>query len=1032
MPTIEDDNLGLIAPNIVVRVATPPQYVSTGINESSPIPILNKTIIDIKKSGSELIGKDSVKDLVALTREGNNLHFHIKTYSVREMRGMDMILGGDIEESTPPVPPGPPPSPMGISTSDIGDAIPDISTAPSFPTILYLMGDLVGVRPPANPLPLPPSPPPAPGSPPPSPPPPRPPTPDPWTPLEVSSIFNFEYFPSAVYIPAISSCISTPYFAPEAKRHLNGVRANADNPDGAIYLWKAMADSDGLNFPKIQPLPDGSIVVPAQDKARPVPYGDIIIEPWQGERKVNLTTGSKTGKSLNAFALILDIEPGGSGIMTNAGLWNIKICFGDFEFGISEGKAELTVTIKDWDVRKNIDIKPPADSYIEENFSRGAYVISFIPVWNGLLVSYGVPASSDWGDTITFIPKDTTINIDDQIRYLLKGTDPKVLSKDEMLSVKNTTLTVGEEGYVPPFPPKIVVKRKGQRYKAPGIFISGRKMYQIKKSRKKSHTTKFISNTNFDTGKKLTLKFHRCGGNFQFVPIWFTPYSKYHYLFAGAADIRDLPKDPPTRRSKNDPTGAKSGGPGAADKTIPDKKDVFNVPSHNKKYILPILNFSSDDLDFRTHTTTIVKSKADPFSCISMEFRSVNPNVRRPIQVWGMVTVDDNSTTQVFEIIPPLNGEGVLNNSDLPEPRIRRFSISRALDGANGEIVWDRNDPVKGLLPRPGQKIGAIRVGIFGGANTRYKGQATSGVVFTGIAMGNAQEDSPDENLVRIPLRGREAKLDADGGIVLINPPVFDGWEHTLAMQILADYAGVPINTDLSTPYNLISTIDINAPNLWFEMGTSVFQAMDTIAKQSSSLFYFNRYGTLIYFDSENSTGVNWDYPDLSLESFNDEPDFQTMRNEIIVRGLVYAPGALNKLQNQTEIGLDPPTQIFEVRVPIKTTPTFPWSRQGVITFGNILPDVGSIYEYTLRTAKAIGRPRATARCQIPPNSNIELFDTINKKWIITSISHEADTQAKRWTMSLGVELFEAIPEIAGDPILESLTDPPKKKPTPK
>ena len=117
------------------------------------------------------------------------------------------------------------------------------------------------------------------------------------------------------------------------------------------------------------------------------------------------------------------------------------------------------------------------------------------------------------------------------------------------------------------------------------------------------------------------------------------------------------------------------------------------------------------------------------------------------------------------------------------------------------------------------------------------------------------------------------------------------------------------------------------------------------------------------------------------------------------------------------------PTQVVVIRIPIKTIPEFPWARQAVYTIGPIVQDIGELQRFARRIAQGIGRPRATARCQIPPNANIELLDTINTNWIVTSISHEADTQAKKWTMSVGVELFIDNPDVVGEPIAQLLTD---------
>ena len=251
MPAIPDDTLGILAPNIIVRVGTPPPYTSEGVSESNIIPRLDLITIDIASKKTMDIDQDYTKALIKEARKKHLLTFLIKDYG---SSGKIVLPPG-----VPPPPPSPeppesppslPPSPFlesPPSTSKKRQEILDISEADPFPEIGYYSRDLVGVVP--TPLVDPP-----PGTP--------EPTPDNWTPLEISSLPYFASFPSAIYVPAINSCISTPYYAPEAKRHLNGVLGSTFNviPGKTVYLWDSSNKTSGPSIePPISTREDGSI-----------------------------------------------------------------------------------------------------------------------------------------------------------------------------------------------------------------------------------------------------------------------------------------------------------------------------------------------------------------------------------------------------------------------------------------------------------------------------------------------------------------------------------------------------------------------------------------------------------------------------------------------------------------------------------------------------------------------------------------------------------------------------------------------------
>jgi hypothetical protein len=499
-------------------------------------------------------------------------------------------------------------------------------------------------------------------------------------------------------------------------------------------------------------------------------------------------------------------------------------------------------------------------------------------------------------------------------------------------------------------------------------------------------------------GTRLKIVYNHCGGALKFVPVYFPQYSRYHYVYPGSASNEDLTTPPDY--VKGPPK--KPGGPA----TLTTKKldqNVFLVPTKFTGITMPIFGFQSGSfVDFRTHLTTIDRDKSKPMTCFSMEFKSITPDVRIPIQVWGGVVVDNVVVGSGFVTQAPPNQDGVLSAASISVPRIRSVSVQRGLDGATGDIVWDRFDPLTQMVdPRPFQEVGAIQIQALGGANTQ------PGIIFTGIAYGNAEEDNSGENLVRIPLKGRESKLSSEGGLGLVNVPFFDGYDHRDAMAYMALYGGFPLDTSLSTPFRLISSYNINNPVVDFPMGTPVSQAMDTISQYGGALYYFNRFGTCIYIDVEKSTGVDWNYPDLSLESFSDEPDHTWVRNQILITALVAYPQIGQSIA--TNSGAIK-TQAVILTVNMDTYPTFAWSKMAVYAIPQIVKDVNELQRLATRISLGQSRPRSSARCKIPGNAQIELLDTINGKWLITSISHQLDLQRKTWSTDLGVELF--IPDV--------------------
>jgi hypothetical protein len=978
MPSYTDDELWLIAPNIQVQVGSPSQP-PPGELPSLAFPANIFTSLSIYSRRTEPIGKDRTNDLIALTKPKPPTHFLLKNYA-------DPVAKPTPSPPPPPPPLPPPPSLLPPSTPPFTaqtasptptpspppsskSSLPDLPPGLPFDEIKYVPKDLVGVIPPplgkvsasrgiAQIR---------------------------WDPLIKSTYASFKDFPSAVYINAINSCISTPYFSPQDKRHRNGVLNDSGMTDetGTTYLWN-MDDKKEKNDVLDGSRGDGIVNVKPQPCDAKSPRKFIYLIPDMKEQ----SAGIKNGDSLNAFSLIFGIMKGTNSNMAQAGAWSIKLSFGDVLFEMFEGKEEGHVSIQGTNPAQKITIKPTVGNVLTTDFGGRVFILTFIPVWNGLLVSYGVPGSSKWGDSVSFIPIDQNLDINTEINHI---TNPP----------PKNDYDIPDPNYIP----KTVVKRNNKRYKTPGVRIVNSKTATTSLSRSNTGNGK---PSTFKMGKEIRVMYYHCGGALKFVPIYFPQYSRYHFIYPGAASNSDLtaateyvPVAPPGSPPPPPPSKKKKPKPKIKPKTI--NQNVFLVPTKSKAITMPIFGFQSGSfVDFRTHICTIVKDKQAPFACFSMEFKSLTPDVRVPIQVWGGIIVDNVIADDGFAEQAPANQDGTISSAAVSIPRIRSVSVQRGMDGATGSIEWDRFDPLTQTVdPRPYQEVGAIQIQATGGANT------IPGIIFTGIAYGNAEEDQPGENLVRIPIKGRESKISSEGGLGLINTPFFDGHDHREAMNYMAVYGGFPIDTSLAAPFKLISSYNINNPVVDFPMGTPVSNAMDTICQYAGSVYYFNRFGICIYMDVQKSTGVNWNYPDLALESFSDEPDSTWVRNQIWITALVASPQIGKPLS--TNVGTTS-TQAVVLTVDLDTYPKFAWSKMAVYAIPQVVKDVNELQRLAVQISKGQSRPRSSARCKIPGNAQIELHDTINGKWLITSISHQIDLQRKTWSTDIGVELF--IPDV--------------------
>jgi hypothetical protein len=465
-------------------------------------------------------------------------------------------------------------------------------------------------------------------------------------------------------------------------------------------------------------------------------------------------------------------------------------------------------------------------------------------------------------------------------------------------------------------------------------------------------------------GDVLHIDFECCGGRFKFLPVYFTPAMRTHYPIRGNGEVLGALMTPTLY--------------------TPNSMILGGNPSING-----LANGT--------------------YWVLSQEIIRTVPGFRRPVETWGMLyyTLTETNIVRI--------GEGTLTEFDFPYQRITNVSINRSLDGTNGTATWDRADPVNGTIPRPFQAVGALRLGIEGGVDTQ------PGVIYTGIAMGNGEQDDENSNSIEVPLLGRECKMtDSENGIRLLNTLFFDGIDHNLVTQYLCNYAGIPF-VSAATPWKLPSGT-LQSPVVNFQSGRTVWDAIQSVMALAGTIGYIDRFGVFRLYDVGQTTGMNWVYPDANIVSYNDRPDLTTIKNAIAVLGLVSERLAQDpdKLKDLLTAGLPLDAEIMMVFDRVETFPTFAWDKMLFL----VVPGIITPAQLNLIAARLItieSKPRATAQTTIPGNANIELLDTFNGNYIVTSVNHNGDFQSKRWTTSLGLELRLAslfTPQTGGQLIL--------------
>ena len=330
---------------------------------------------------------------------------------------------------------------------------------------------------------------------------------------------------------------------------------------------------------------------------------------------------------------------------------------------------------------------------------------------------------------------------------------------------------------------------------------------------------------------------------------------------------------------------------------------------------------------------------------------------------------------------------------------IQSISISIGMTGTSGSITLDKYAMMQ-QNAQVTQSIGGIKISISGGNTIVLK----SGLVFSGIAMEIGDNVSSGSDTLTTTLYGLEKKLS---DIKLINIPFWDGDKVSVVANFLSEYSGIEISFtygDGDAP--LPRSENVEAPAVNFAMGTSAFDAFNSIAEYTNHRFVIQSDG-IGYFYSQNAYGLPNQCYEGTLHtytgnvaiSFNGSPNFANLHNTFYTVGIIVEnDGGRNMPKTDSLL----PSIKFDRKL---STPNIPWSKvfmkgeQGFLT-------QKKLEELHIRNQRIGLNYMQTGNVTIPGNADILIFDRIaidGEIYYVHAVNHNIDLQSKSWTTSLSL-----------------------------
>lgn len=419
--------------------------------------------------------------------------------------------------------------------------------------------------------------------------------------------------------------------------------------------------------------------------------------------------------------------------------------------------------------------------------------------------------------------------------------------------------------------------------------------------------------------------------------------------------------------------------------------------------------WTKNDTDYELGSVSVIESgTAGPIEDTSyyyvnwgLEVTSPNIFLRRAGELFG--TIFEVREIREFDV---LNGNGnfVLNYTPISPADsdatsdwtdyVQNVSVTLGLDGSSGTIQVDKYG-IAGQEGSTFQSVGAVTINADGGYGT------VAGNIFQGLGMGIGTAATPDGATWTIPLVGLEKKLD---DIALINVPFFDGRTFGEAATFLTKYAGLIADFSRADPGDLLqASSDVNVARYDWKSGTTVRTALDDICE--SVLHTYAIWGGVIHFYKNGVNGIPlWLGPDRSIGysytkmmTVDLTPDFEDLRNEIVVMGLQAVPEGQG-----AELANIPTFPRVEARRNA-TTPNIPWAKSIFRALPGQLT-IDEVEDAADRLASLVSKYIVIGRVSIPGNANCVPYDQWGS-YVIHSVTHSLDLQSKTWTTDLDFTL---------------------------
>ena len=472
-----------------------------------------------------------------------------------------------------------------------------------------------------------------------------------------------------------------------------------------------------------------------------------------------------------------------------------------------------------------------------------------------------------------------------------------------------------------------------------------------------------------DSGSELFLEAHSCNCVAAFAPIYFTKEMKVVHTMSG-------------NRAVNGYSYSYVGYP-----IWTDNGTDYHVAS-------PI-TFQDSGLDGPAEFTCVMQSSDITLSSSSDRYQ------RRAGEMFGEIIAMQETIPVPSASVPPTYNNGITGWEDY----ITGVNITSDLDSSGGSITFDKYGATdgEGQNTRILQHVGKLSINLKGCYNTNgaTDGDYNTETLFKGYSW-TADEDVSNEGVsVTVNLAGVEKRLE---DIQLINPPIFDGYKFVDVATYICEFAGVSYdfsNADSSIRLQM-STDPIESVCFNWTTGMGCRQALDLICKETAhgylpldgKIFFFQRGQDGI----PNYRGKVWNgFTGVNIQSLNQNPDFDNLRNQIVLIGMRQVTE-----EAQKNFPSDFPLFPITTMVSNNTTPDIPWPKRLCYT----LPGYPSQKELDVIADKIAAGSNyyEIMGTTTIPGANIKPLDVF-LDYVVIGVRHNIDLVGKSWTTTLDLQV---------------------------